>query len=114
MLHASRMRLKGLLIAVLYLGSVTATLFVAAGRLDWLMGWATTGVLALISVAITLLADPELVGERSEVRAGTRREDVVLAALSFLFLSPAALAVAGLDVGRFRWSPPMPPAVQLV
>jgi protein-S-isoprenylcysteine O-methyltransferase Ste14 len=105
--------LRGFAITALYLGMLTAILFVSAGRLDWSMGWAALGIYGAISLAAILLADPEVVKERSQVRAGIQIRDVVVAGVSFLFFYPFTLAVAGVDVGRFRWSPPFPLVVQL-
>jgi protein-S-isoprenylcysteine O-methyltransferase Ste14 len=78
------------------------------------MGWEVLGTYSAISIASLLLADPELVKERSQVRSGTQRRDMVLAGVSFLFFYPLTLAVAGVDVGRVGWSPPFPLVVQVL
>jgi protein-S-isoprenylcysteine O-methyltransferase Ste14 len=100
-------------LTALYLASLAALLFLSAGRLDWPEGWAFLLVYAAISAASLLLADPELVRERSRMRADGARADALLASISFLFLLPGALVVAGLDAGRFRWSSPIALAAQL-
>jgi hypothetical protein len=41
-----------------------AVLFGAAGRLDWMMGWAFVGVYAAGGMAIAALMEPELITER--------------------------------------------------
>ena len=106
--------LRGLVITLVYLGSLIAILFISAGSLNWIMGWASMGVYIFISLLSILLVDPELVEERSHLRVGVRARDLVLASLSFLFFFPVTLVVAGLDVGRFGWSPSYPAMVQLM
>lgn len=98
---------RGFLIILLYIGTFIVILFASAGRLDWGMGWATLGIRAVISFTAFFLADPELVEERSQIGPAIKRWDVALASLSFLFVYPFTLAVAGLDAGRFGWSPPL-------
>ena len=99
------LRLKGVAISLVVVALLAAVLFVAAGRLDWPMAWAALGVLAAIFVVGVLLADPSLIAERSELRPGIRRPDAAVAALSFVLTTPLTLLVAGLDAGRFGWSP---------
>ena len=97
----------------LYLGFLAVVLFLAAGRLDWPMGWGSMGIYAAISATTFFLVDPALVEERSRVRAGVKGRDALLAGLSFLFFFPITLTVAGLDWGRLGWSPSLPIAVRL-
>lgn len=99
------LRLKGVAISLVVAALLGALLFAAAGRLDWPMAWAAMGVLTSIFIVGVLLADLQLIAERSELRSGIRRADVAVAALSFLFTTPLTLLVAGLDAGRFGWSP---------
>jgi protein-S-isoprenylcysteine O-methyltransferase Ste14 len=90
-----------------------AILFLAAGRLDWVWGWAFLGTYALVSV-VTLLIVPlteELVEERTRLKADVKGWDKVLApfmTVSFL----AIFVVSGLDV-RNGWSPLLPAGVQI-
>jgi len=93
--------LRGFAITSIYLGALAAILFTSAGRMNWLMGWTALGIYSTISIASVFLADLELVKERSQVRSGTQRRDMVLAGMSFLFFYPFTLTVAGVDVGRF-------------
>jgi len=106
--------LRGLVITLFYLSSLVAILFASAGSIDWPMGWASLGVYIFISLLSVLLVDPGLVEERSYIKVGVMACDLVLASLSFLFLFPVSLLVAGLDIGRFGWSPSYPVAVQLM
>lgn len=104
--------LRGFVISLLYHGAFLVILFASAGRLDWVMGWAALGIRIVISLTAVFLVDPELIMERSQARPGIKSWDMVLASLSFLFVYPFTLAVAGLDVGRFGWSPSFPWIVQ--
>jgi protein-S-isoprenylcysteine O-methyltransferase Ste14 len=99
------LRLKGIAISLVVVVLLAAILFAAAGRLNWPMAWAALGVLAAIFIVGVLLADSGLIAERIELGPGIRRTDVVTAALSFVFTFPLTLLVAGLDAGRFGWSP---------
>lgn len=105
---------KGIAIVSVYLASLVAILFVSAGRVDWPMGWASLGVYIVISVINFVLVDPALVSERVQMREGVNTRDFVLASISFLFFYPLTLLVAGLDVGRYGWSPPIPLAAQVI
>jgi protein-S-isoprenylcysteine O-methyltransferase Ste14 len=91
-------------------------LFLSAGRVDWIWGWAQLVVLAAFLAAHPLLlipVNPELLAERER---GMRGEDVKgwdrwLAPVAAGALVPL-LVVAGLDV-RFQWTGPMPMASHL-
>lgn len=105
---------RAFVITLLYLVALAVILFASAGRLTWAMGWAVLGIRSATSFLGFFLADPELIKERSQLRPGIKSWDVVLAGISFLFLYPLTLAVAGLDVGRFGWSPSLPWIAQAV
>jgi protein-S-isoprenylcysteine O-methyltransferase Ste14 len=90
-----------------------AILFLAAGRLDWVWGWAFLGTYALVSV-VTLLIVPlteELVEERTRLKADVKSWDKILAPFMTVFFL-ALLVVAGLDV-RNGWSPLLPAWAQI-
>jgi protein-S-isoprenylcysteine O-methyltransferase Ste14 len=93
---------------------VAATLFIPAGRLDWIMGWALVGIYAVwvAANAIVLIPNrPELLVERATRRTGVKTWDTVI--LSIIGLTTIAKHVtAGLDI-RFGWTGPMPPAIQI-
>lgn len=100
--------IKGAFILLVYLTGLMALLFIPAGRIDWPMGWASMGAYTLISVMNLLLADRTLVVERTALGSGACKRDVLVAVLSFAFFLPCTLVVAGLDFGRFNWSPRYP------
>jgi protein-S-isoprenylcysteine O-methyltransferase Ste14 len=88
---------------------VAALLFLAAGRLDWRWGWAfvTLAGANVITLAILLIPTrPELLAERSGLRAGTKRWDLVLAPL-LAYSSLISALVAAFDF-RWSWSPAFP------
>jgi len=94
---------------------LAAVLFLSAGRLDWPAAWAF-----LIAYFAYLFAfgvwgtrkDPALMRERSRVGANVKSWDKVIMGLYSALLF-AMFVIAGLDVGRFRWSA-TPPGVQVV
>ena len=100
--------------AVVFLVFFAAILFVSAGRADWPMAWAFLAVYLAFVVLAFVLLDPELIHERSHFESGGNREDVIIASIMFVWLFPLTLLVAGLDVGRFHWSPTVPLGVQIV
>jgi protein-S-isoprenylcysteine O-methyltransferase Ste14 len=107
--------LRGFIILFLYIVSLFFIPFISAGQLDWLMAWISLGVYSVISVINFFLVDPELVVERAQMGGiGVHVSDKVLATVSFLFFYPLTLLIAGLDVGRYSWSPVFPLFLQLV
>jgi protein-S-isoprenylcysteine O-methyltransferase Ste14 len=81
-------------------------LFISAGRLGYWQGL----IYVIISLIMFLLSytvlriDSELLNERSKPGEGAKKWDRLLLGLSF----PAAIAtyiIAGLDSGRYHWSP---------
>lgn len=89
-------------------------LFIPAGRLDYWQGWLYLGLsLAILLVTRWVLrGSPELIEERLKPGAGMKTWDKLYFALSTpLYL--VMLVVAGLDAGRFGWSPPLPAWVYL-
>jgi protein-S-isoprenylcysteine O-methyltransferase Ste14 len=89
-----------------------ASLFLASGRLDWVMAWAYLGLYVGMIVATGLVIERDLVAERARIGEGTKDWDRVLGSLSILLVTPGALIVAGLDE-RFGWSQ-VAPVVQIV
>jgi protein-S-isoprenylcysteine O-methyltransferase Ste14 len=95
--------------------SVALFLFIPAGRLDWVMGWALVGLWALWQAAVGLLLiprNPELLAERAAgPRKGDKSWDTVLLSIAGV-LTMAQYIVAGLDV-RFGWTPRVWPQLPL-
>lgn len=104
--------LKPVILAGLYFLFLAAVLLGSAGRIDWPMAWAFLGAYLAIIIIAFFVVDPELIQERSHVGPGVKRSDVLLASLSFVWFFPLTLLAAGLDAGRFEWSPAFPAAVQ--
>jgi len=78
-------------------------LFWSAGRLNWAMGWVYVLGSAAMTALSSLLTDPDLLEERSEIREGAQKGDILLALLMARLGPLATLIVAGLDQ-RFGWS----------
>lgn len=109
------MILKRLLQVSAFIAILAVLLFVPAGRVDWVMGWAFIGVYVvgvLLTAAYVGRINPDLIEERTQVKEGTKGWDRVLTNLFSLVALPGVMIVAGLDM-RFGWSSfPMP--VQLM
>jgi protein-S-isoprenylcysteine O-methyltransferase Ste14 len=83
-----------------------AILFLAAGRLNWTVGWAYLGLNAftqILSAIVLVRRQGEMLAERSQVRAGTKSWDRILAPAIVIAGTLAVLIIAGLDT-RFSWS----------
>jgi protein-S-isoprenylcysteine O-methyltransferase Ste14 len=84
-------------------------LFGSAGRLNWLNAWVLLGLNFAASVASTVLLSrkPDLLAERSNVKAGKSWDKPIVAFV--VLVGPVATWItAGLDT-RFHWSDGMPP-----
>ncbi len=85
--------------------SLAAILFGSAGRLDLPWFWALIGFnIVLMSAAIRAI-EPDLMRERLRPAPGGVDRSLRWLMMPFLL---AQLIVAGLDVGRFGWSGPVP------
>jgi protein-S-isoprenylcysteine O-methyltransferase Ste14 len=93
---------------------MAAALFLSAGRLDWIAGWAAVVLTAgwVIGTAVVILrGNPQLLRERLGPRQGAKTWDTAI--LSVLGISQLArYIVAGLDQ-RYGWSSGFPLAVQI-
>jgi protein-S-isoprenylcysteine O-methyltransferase Ste14 len=103
--------LRPAIIAGLYFFLLAAILLGSAGHIRWPMAWAFLAVYLAVIIIAFFVVDPQLIKERSRMGPGVKRLDVFLASLSFLWFFPLTLLVAGLDAGRFGWSPSFPAAV---
>ncbi len=108
------MKLRGYIRLVLYILVVAAILFVSSGRIDWYMAWAFLGVYLAIIIIGVVYIDPDLLEERSHIGPGAKKWDILLAFLVVIFLLPLTFLVAGLDTGRYHWSPDFPVWIQLI
>ena len=77
-------------------------LFGAAGRLDWVLGWAFIGVYAVGGMTIAALMEPELITERARIKSDARTWDTMLMGFTKL-LSLVLPLIAGLDM-RLGWT----------
>jgi protein-S-isoprenylcysteine O-methyltransferase Ste14 len=87
-------------------------LFISAGKLDYLQGiiYVALGFLMGVLNYTVLKPDPGLLAERSKPGAGAEKWDKTILGLSFL-MTLSMYIVAGLDSGRYRWSPDFHPAL---
>jgi len=81
-------------------------LFISAGRINYWQGWlyVTINIISLVLNFFALKNKDELAAERSVVKSGTKSWDKVILGLSAVTLIITYI-VAGLDSGRFQWSP---------
>jgi protein-S-isoprenylcysteine O-methyltransferase Ste14 len=92
-----------------------AILFLASGRLDWVMAWVYIGmylVAIAINAPIMLRHSPETIAERAEVGENWKDWDKIIGGLFALSYFVFMLLVAGLDI-RFGWTGDIPPAIQI-
>jgi protein-S-isoprenylcysteine O-methyltransferase Ste14 len=85
--------------------SLAVILFVSAGRLDWVMGWAFFGVMALWVAATALVLiprNPELLLERLGPKKGGKSWDTAILGIYGL-ATMIRLILAGLDM-RYGWT----------
>jgi Putative protein-S-isoprenylcysteine methyltransferase len=83
-----------------------AVIFISAGRLDYWQGlvYVFIGLFMFILSYTALRIDPELMNERSKPGKDAKKWDKSILGLSFL-ASIAMYVIAGLDSGRYHWSP---------
>jgi protein-S-isoprenylcysteine O-methyltransferase Ste14 len=99
---------------VIYLAVMGGLLFGAAGRLDWPMAWAYLFTLLISTVALLVFGDQEMLLIRADKEKDAKTWDPFLAGVAFLLFWPGSTIVAGLDYGRFNWSPPIPMPIRLI
>jgi len=83
-----------------------AIIFVSAGRIDYPQGliYVSIGLIMAILNYTVLQIDSELLKERSKPGEGTKTWDKAILGLSFM-VTISMYIIAGLDSGRFYWSP---------
>ena len=95
-------RLKAAVLSLMMPAIVGVIFFASAGRWDLPLVWALLGVLAVFSMSMAASADPGMVRERVKPGPGNRDRLTRPVAVAMLF---AHWILAGLDAGRFQWSP---------
>jgi len=81
-------------------------LFLSAGRIDYWQGWLYGSINIILTVinTLALLKDKGLAEERAKYKAGTKSWDKLIIGL-LAMINIIINIVAGLDSGRFYWSP---------
>jgi len=81
-------------------------LFISAGRINYWQGWllVSINIVSVVINSLALLNNNELAEERSLAKSGTKSWDKKILGLSTITLIIIYI-VAGLDSGRFQWSP---------
>ncbi len=100
---------KWVLVNAVYLLALGLNMFLAAGRLDWSLGWMYLAMITAGQAATTLLllpTNPTLLGERAWMQKGSKPWDIVIVSLGDAGWFLLGI-VAGLDA-RFGWSPRLP------
>jgi protein-S-isoprenylcysteine O-methyltransferase Ste14 len=92
-----------------FIGTFLAFLFIfiSAGHIKYWQGWIyiSISLLTTITSLLFMQIDTELINERSKPGEGTKKWDKLILAISFLAFILMSIT-AGLDSGRFQWSPP--------
>ena len=108
-------RIAGLAFILFYLALLFAMFFVSAGKLDFPSAWISLSMYSLTSIINVFTVDPELISERLQLGGEkVNRKDQILASISYLFLFPTTIIVAGLDLGRFGWTQSFPVVIQII
>lgn len=83
-----------------------AIIFISAGRINYWQGlvYLVIGLVMVILNYTVLKIDPELSNERSKPGEGTKKWDKIILGLSLL-VTISMYIIAGLDSGRYHWSP---------
>lgn len=83
-----------------------AIIFISAGRIDYWQGliYVIIGFIMGVLNYTVFKIDPELLKERSKPGEGTKKWDKIILGLSLL-VTIAMYIIAGLDSGRYHWSP---------
>lgn len=106
--------LRTLRASAVYLLMFSGLLFGSAGTWRWPAAWILVGLLVVLTLVASAVVDPEVLRERTQLTlpSGTKWWDPLVAGSGFVLLAPVALVVAGWDVQRYHWSPPLPMAVR--
>jgi protein-S-isoprenylcysteine O-methyltransferase Ste14 len=102
------MAIAGTLLAIL--------LFLAAGRIDWTLGWLFVGLWFSTKIVYLLVVgrrDPALLTERASRHTDTKRWDRIVMSV-YLMMALLTFGVSGLDRVRYNWSASMPTILVLM
>lgn len=97
---------RWILVNLIFLLALGISLFLAAGRIDWRLGWIFFGVVTAGQIATTLILisiNPALLGERAWMQKESKPWDKLIVGLGEAGWMLTGI-VAGLDA-RFSWSP---------
>ena len=83
-----------------------AIIFLSAGRINYTQGliYVAIGFIMMLLNYTVLRVDPELLAERSKPGENTKKWDKAILGLSLL-VTVSMYVIAGLDSGRYHWSP---------
>ena len=103
----------GLLKTGIFILVLVALFFLCAGRLNLVMAWVYIAMVLINTSITSLIMNPELIAERSEIKKGTKSWDIVPAIVIGRVGPLVILIVAGLDI-RFGWSSQISLTLQIV
>ena len=100
------MKTKQLIKTVFLTLIFSSILFICAGKTNYFQGWIflTTNLITAFMNFWTIRNDTEFMTERSIVGEGAKLWDKIILGLSTLIYL-TTLVVAGIDSGRFQWTP---------
>jgi protein-S-isoprenylcysteine O-methyltransferase Ste14 len=104
---------KGLLKVGIFIAVSAAIFFFCAGRMNLAMAWIYMAMVLVNTSITSLVMDPELIAERSEIKKDTKHWDILPAVLIGRVGPLVILIVSGLDI-RFGWSPQVPLVLQIM
>jgi protein-S-isoprenylcysteine O-methyltransferase Ste14 len=109
----SRSVFKGLLKVGIFIAVSVAIFFFCAGRLNLVVAWIYMAMVLVNTIITSLVINPELIAERSEIKKDAKSWDILPAILIGRVGPLVILIVAGLDI-RFGWSQLVPLVIQIV
>ena len=102
-----RSMIKAVLLMPMLVITMAIIFFAAAGRYDIPRAWLFFGsmlVYFFVSIIILYEFNPQLIVERLKRKKDAKNWDKILMRVTNLFGVYIPVAIAGLDIGRFRWS----------
>jgi len=82
-------------------------LYIVAGHFNFIRVWILLLIMIIHSTILLIVLyklNPELLNQRGEGQRDSKRWDVVISGLYFIFALYVTLTIAFLDIGRFHWS----------